>query len=184
MQTFCFIVLSLEFSFRYKNCYFGSVDAKEKAESLLLQLLKAEVSAYPASRQNSLELVDDPGRCDGLEAAFKAVQQTARRDHDGDAKETEEDVLKSFLSSKLEHSCLAWWQKKELESKENKIHLALCRLAKIYLTPPPTSTNCERLFSVAGQIMDEKRARMLPENLKKMLFMRENILVSNYSLEF
>ena len=83
-------------------------------------------------------------------------------------------VLKNYLASKLENSCLAWWEKYEASSK-CKIKLALCKLAKQFLTPPPTSTNCERLFSVAGQIMDEKRANLLPENLEKILFLRENI---------
>lgn len=128
--------------------------------------------------------MEDPGTCNGLEAAFKAIQQNARRTDDGVTKETEEDVLKAFLSDKLETSCLSWWLKFETESKDKKIQLALCRIARQYLTPPPTSTNCERLFSVAGQIMDEKRARILPENLEKILFLRENILVCNYSLEW
>ena len=114
----------------------------------------------------------------------KAIQQNARRTDDGVTKETEEDAIKTYLSEKLETSCLSWWLKFETESKDKKIQLALCRIAKQYLTPPPTSTNCERLFSVAGQIMDEKRARTLPENLEKILFLRENILVSNYSLEW
>lgn len=149
-----------------------------------MQLLKVEVSSGPLSRQNSLEEVEDPGTCDGLEAAFKAIQQNARRTDDGVTKETEEDAIKTYLSEKLETSCLSWWLKFETESKDKKIQLALCRIAKQYLTPPPTSTNCERLFSVAGQIMDEKRARTLPENLEKILFLRENILVSNYSLEW
>ena len=151
---------------------------------MLLRLLKTEVAAGPMSRQNSMELVEDPGNCDGLEAAFKAVKQGARRNDDGETKETEEDVVKSYLNDKLENTCLVWWQKYEQDAKENKIKLALCRLAKLYLTPPPTSTNCERLFSVAGQVMDEKRAKMLPENLEKILFLRENILVTNYTLDW
>ena len=53
-----------------------------------------------------------------------------------------------------------------------------------YLTPPPTSTDCERLFSMAGQIMDEKQANLLPDNLKKILFLRENIVISNLSLNW
>ena len=95
-----------------------------------------------------------------------------------------EDVVKTFLSSKLETSCPSWWKTFEAEYRDNKIKMALCRLAKNFLTSPPTSTNCERLFSVAGQVMDEKRARMLPENLEKILFLRENLLANNYSLEW
>ena len=59
------------------------------------------------------------------------------------------------------------------------------KLAKLYLAPPPTSTNnCERLFSIAGQVMDEKRATLLPERLDKILFLRENIKSANFNLDW
>ena len=38
------------------------------------------------------------------------------------------------------------------------------------------TTDLERLFSVAGQIATDKRACLLPDNLEKILFLRENIL--------
>ena len=48
------------------------------------KLLKVEVSSGPLSRQNSLEEVED---CDGLETAFKAIQQNARKTDEGVTKE-------------------------------------------------------------------------------------------------
>ena len=59
---------------------------------------------------------------------------------------------------------------------------ALCRLARYslyfivyilmkiiinrkFLTPPPTSTEVERLFTTAGLLVDDKRAKLLTENL-------------------
>ena len=53
-----------------------------------------------------------------------------------------------------------------------------------YLTPPPTFNDSERLFSMAGQIMDEKQANLLPDNLEKILFLRENSVISNLSLDW
>ena len=170
-------------TFRFKNSFFRSQEASKNAEKKLLQLLKTEVSAGPISRQGSMELFEVTDPSEGLDAAFEAIKQIARRNDDGIVKETEDDVLKNYLASKLENSCLAWWEKYEASSK-CKIKLALCKLAKQFLTPPPTSTNCERLFSVAGQIMDEKRANLLPENLEKILFLRENILITNYTLDW
>ena len=49
---------------------------------------------------------------------------------------------------------------------------------------PPTSTNCERLFSIAGQAMDEKRANLLPERLDKLLFLPENIKNTNFNFDW
>ena len=60
--------------------------------------------------------------------------------------------------------------------------MSLVRLAKKYLTPPPTSTDVERLFSVAGNILTEERNSLLPENVDKLLFLKENIRNLNFEL--
>ena len=69
--------------------------------------MKAEVAAGPASRQNSMELVEVSPACEGLEAAFLAIKQSGRRTEEGADKDTEEDILKRFLNTKLESSCVA-----------------------------------------------------------------------------
>ena len=53
-----------------------------------------------------------------------------------------------------------------------------------FLTPPPSSTDVERLFSVAGLIAADNRARLAPETLEKLLFLCENILVLNFELDW
>jgi hypothetical protein len=53
-----------------------------------------------------------------------------------------------------------------------------------FLTPPPTSTDVERLFSAAGLIAADNRARLSPETLEKLLFLRDNILVLNFELDW
>ena len=120
----------------------------------------------------------------GLEAAFEAIKKKARRDEEAEPKESEESVVNSFLTSKLEKDNLKCWAKFEEQSVNSPIALALCRVARKYLTPPPTSTNSERLFSVAGQVMDENRARILPDSLEKILFLRENLVTCNFSLDW
>ena len=73
---------------------------------------------------------------------------------------------------------------KELQDSSNgcKVTEAFLRVAKKYLTPPPTSTNVERLFSYAGLIADEKRGRLQPERLEKILFLRENLAMLGFKL--
>ena len=122
----------------------------------------------------------------GLAAVFQTLKNKARK-NDGAAqkKETAADIVNKYLDEELEeHKSLSWWSSFEVNSKESRVKLALCKVAKKYLTPCPTSTNCERLFSVAGQIMDEKRTNMLPENLERILFLRENVIVTNFSLDW
>ena len=58
-------------------------------------MLITEVAAGPVSRQNTMELMEDPSNCEGLEAAFLAVKQNVRQSEDGGVKkDTEEDILK------------------------------------------------------------------------------------------
>ena len=52
------------------------------------------------------------------------------------------------------------------------------------LTPPSTSTNCERLFSYAGQVATDRRGSLLPERLHRILFLRENLVMLNFKLEW
>ena len=148
-----------------------------KQEALVIPPLHGE--------EHEDEVIDEVNNNkDGLEAAFEALRKKARKTEDADPKESEEKVVESFLSSKLEKQNLANWKKYEEKSESAPISLALCRVARKYLTPPPTSTNSERLFSVAGQVMDENRARLLPDSLDKLLFLRENIAACNFSLDW
>ena len=71
-------------------------------------------------------------------------------------------------------SSLHYW-KKEHDSR-HPIAILLSKLACYYLTPPPTSTDVERLFSTAGNILTDARNRLTPENLQKLLFIRENLV--------
>jgi len=65
------------------------------------------------------------------------------------------------------HSSI-WW-------KENKHRFVLLsQLARHYLLAPPTSVASERLFSVAGDIYDEKRNRLAPERAEMLLFINKN----------
>ena len=61
---------------------------------------------------------------------------------------------------------------------ENNKHFPLLgRVAKKYLCTSATSVPSERAFSVAGYIVNEKRACLLPENVNMLVFLSE-ILIS------
>ena len=75
---------------------------------------------------------------------------------------------------------LEFW--KEYEEKTTlKAKLDMAKVANRFLTPPPTSTEVERLFSTAGDILSNERNRLLPENIEKILFCRENISIVNFN---
>ena len=56
----------------------------------------------------------------------------------------------------------------------------LSKLARTYLAPPPSSTASEREFKVAKNIQSESRARLLPANLEKLLFLKYNLRALGY----
>jgi hypothetical protein len=64
---------------------------------------------------------------------------------------------------------LMWW----------KLHAVrfpyLSRLARRYLAMPATSVSVERLFSVAGQVVTAKRARLDPSTVTLLVFLHEAI---------
>ena len=64
-----------------------------------------------------------------------------------------------------------WWHDNQHRFKK------LAKLARRYLSAPPTSVPSERLFSSAGDIYDEKRNRLAPERAEMLLFIK-----TNYSL--
>lgn len=65
-----------------------------------------------------------------------------------------------------EEDPLQWWK-----DNQNKYPL-LSLMAKKYLGTPATSVPSERLFSIAGQILTKKRARLSPNNAEMYVFMR------------
>ena len=109
----------------------------------------------------------------------KNVNNNPRRLEDA----TVEKVLEEYFNDKLEDNNLNMWRKYEEGAKDNRVKKALCNLARVWLTPPPTSTQTERLFSVAGNIVDGK-PRLLPETLEKLLFLRENLIMQNIGLNW
>ncbi|XP_075166897.1 E3 SUMO-protein ligase ZBED1-like [Haematobia irritans] len=51
---------------------------------------------------------------------------------------------------------------------------ALQTCAKRYLCIPATSTESERMFSKAGQIISDRRSRLKPKNVDMLLFINKN----------
>ena len=64
---------------------------------------------------------------------------------------------------------LEWW-------KENCQKLPLlAKLAKKYLCIPATSAPSERALSLAGYIVNQRRACLLPEHVNMLVFLAENL---------
>lgn len=175
---------------RFKNKFFRDKSKQIAAEQRLLSLLQFEIphSASEVSSEFTLEPAVDRVEVGGENNNLMNIyQDIKKRANSSGAQEQErvtpKSILKSYLSSKLEEDNLLFWSKYEASSEGCEVKLALASLARKYLTPTPTSTDVERLFSIAGQIVDG-RERLLPENMEKLLFLRENLMLSNVPLDW
>lgn len=70
---------------------------------------------------------------------------------------------------KMSENPLLWWKKNEPR------YPLLARAAKMYLSIPATSVPSERVFSTAGDILTEQRARLKPMQLDRLLFLKKNM---------
>lgn len=64
---------------------------------------------------------------------------------------------------------LQWWKKNEIS------YPGLSVLAKKYLAIPASSVPAERVFSLAGHLVNKKRAHLNPSNIDNIIFMNKNM---------
>lgn len=82
------------------------------------------------------------------------------------------EVERYFTEAPLPLTCknpLTWWEMRTTQ------YIHLSSLAKKILCIPATSVPSERVFSVAGNIINEKRSRLKPDNVNKLIFLYENM---------
>ncbi|KAJ4946070.1 hypothetical protein JOQ06_023745 [Pogonophryne albipinna] len=72
-------------------------------------------------------------------------------------------LYKAEPSISMEECPLQWW------STHAGAHLQRSALARKHLATPATSVPCERLFSLAGNIVQKKRAALTSENVNKLV---------------
>ena len=89
-----------------------------------------------------------------------------------------EITVDKYLNSSVTDECLGF--RKNYSKSTNPYEKELAEQALFYLTPPPTTTDVERLFSTAGDIVTDERNRLLPANTEKLLFCRENLPKVNF----
>jgi len=69
---------------------------------------------------------------------------------------------------------LLWWK-----CNQHRFPV-LARLAQAFLAAPPSSVQSERIFSTAGDVYGDHRARLLPDNADKLIFLKFNLPLVNY----
>ena len=76
--------------------------------------------------------------------------------------------IKMKKEDKEKCNVLEWW-------KHHKTQFpSLFKAAQCLLHIPATSVPSERIFSLAGNIVCERRSKMLPQNANKFIFLKKN----------
>ncbi|XP_047135522.1 zinc finger BED domain-containing protein 4-like [Hydra vulgaris] len=165
---------------KYKWYFFQSQAALQNAKHIVM----SQMENFEPLEDELAPVTQIPSGDNEKNTAFShimskiiAQSQTGQNEHSS-SKMTRE-VLKNFLDCPMASHCLEFW-KNYKKNATSKIKLALTKVAKKYLTPPPTFTDVERLFSTAGDILSNERNRLLAENLEKLLFCRENLAVVGF----
>ena len=184
------LVLATYLDPKYKCCFFLDPNTKETAEDLMVEKIKARLDTESNDLNHN---ISDPAIDtseeqfeNSFEKEMKSVIHSQSQYNDNpermDMSENIRESLQRYLNSEtlsLRKSALNYW--KTTVAKTEKIWVKeMGNLAKIFLTPPPTSCDVERLFSTASHILNKKRNRLLPNNAERLLFVHENIAIVNY----
>ena len=94
------------------------------------------------------------------------------KERDHDSTPTWEVEIERFQREPQVHhdlDALDWWQKNEIRFP------SLAKLARRYLCVPATSVSAERIFSIAGLVISNKRSNLTPENADMLIFLSKNL---------
>jgi hypothetical protein len=166
----------------YKGVLLNRVMAVDEAGTRFDQIKRTifrgtqlKEEAIPVSESLSSENTPSPDH-DAMDKLFlewmnqepTLISVEQRRTGISDIEKEFDDYLK--MAKPQKNSCiLEWW-------KINSSRLpSLSKLARSYLAIPASSTSSERMFSIAGNIINCRRTNLTSETVNKLVFVRDNI---------
>ena len=153
----------------FKDKFFSGIVAREEAKSVLIDKVD-EIINTMALEQPPIEEPQEKRPRTSVMKYFNEILEEAGTNSSSSPSSTA--IVDQYLAEPIvdyrKGNAYTWWE-------NNRSRFAiLSQLALRYLTPPPTSVPSERLFSVAGDIYDEKRNRLSPEKAEILLFIKNN----------
>ncbi|XP_055590435.1 zinc finger BED domain-containing protein 4-like [Uranotaenia lowii] len=133
---------------RFKKQGFGDDDKYQSAYQSLIRKI----------RMTSIEPMPEPMELTHTHAASPAV-----------AAIIELDKYVAELHLQRKNDPLLWWEERK------SVYPRLYQMVLKRLCIPATSVPCERIFSKAGQICNDRRSRLSSSNMQKIIFVNHNI---------
>lgn len=147
---------------------------KQKAASTIIPTNDITSNAGPGISESEIEpnLTNDDGPTMRKRRLYSRFDQTVEKNSESTSKLAAGiiEVNKYFeeeLANRKEDP-LVWWKARK------HVYPRLFSLVKKRLCIQATSVPCERLFSKAGQIQNEKRSRMKSSKVSQILFLNHN----------
>lgn len=162
---------------RFKTLPF--VETSERLE--IKMAVVSELTTFIESKEGSKDAPELPDPDVSVPPKKKKKLENFLQDimgSDGDTTESQPSAIASsevdryHTEAPLPLACknpLTWWKLRATQ------YVHLSELAKKILCIPATSVPSERVFSVAGNIINEKRSRLKSDNVDKLIFLYENM---------
>ena len=167
-QNYC-LAASTRLDLRFKSLPFKNSDnTRVTKEKVVRELQRIIPGQEAANSENADSSEAPPGEVGGIWAMFdearekKQAERSCMADAHLEMRKYGEEPLVTRETDPLE-----WWKNREECFKYASI------LARKYLGIVATSVPSERLFSKAGQVISDRRASILPQNVNMMLFLND-----------
>lgn len=145
----------------------------ERSNDMVASRLEREASSEDSEGEDDYEPLSKVAkREESLWKCFDSIASATTSNSsllksDGTIEEFE-NYLREPLQERLSDP-LVWW-------KDHQFVLPnLTKISKQYLSAPASSVYSERSFSEMGNIYEEKRSRLTPQNAEKLLFIHHNL---------
>lgn len=149
----------------FKELKFCDQEKKDSVYSSL-KCMAMEIRNAPESDHEVLPM-DEPSN--STNRPFFEYMDISQEISTPNKQEEIDDELRLYLKTKIKPDCqiLNFWK------AANHIPL-LQKIATYILCIPCSSATSERVFSTSGRILEERRSRLLGENVDKILFLHKN----------
>ena len=111
---------------------------------------------------------DDDG-ASSLWASFDEIAGGESTSNVAAGRKNELEMHRAESTIHRRHDPLAWWKMNDMRFPK------LGKLARKYLSAPPTNVPSERLFSIAGDVYDSKRSCLKSEKAEQLIFLKANL---------